>query len=223
MPSNNSFTLPTRPDHLQREDSPTTGLRLPVTLETHRHRTPYAVLALLALLASAFVALSAAGPAAAQGSQTNCGKKVLDDWYDNGRVDKLYPLHCYEDAIDAIPKDLDPYVNAREVINRALQSALNDELAPGGCDPTPDGDGDDCRQAGSPSPGGGQSGTGGSDGGGSPEASPEVDSSGASSIPVPLMVLGGMSVALLAAGGLGYLSRRRLNAESGEPGDDFPV
>jgi hypothetical protein len=170
----------------------------------------------LALLASTFVALSAAGPAAAQ---TNCGKKVLDDWYDNGRVDKLYPLHCYEEAIDAIPKDLDPYVNAREVINRALQSALNNELAPGGCDPTPDGEGNDCRQAGSPSPGG----SGGSGGPGGPEASPEVDSSGASSIPVPLIVLGGMSVALLAAGGLGYLSRRRLNAESGEPGDDFPL
>jgi chromosome segregation ATPase len=30
-----------------------------------------------------------------------------------------------------------------------------------------------------------------------------------SSVPVPLLVLGGMSLALLAAGGLGYLSRRR--------------
>jgi hypothetical protein len=169
----------------------------------------------VALLASAFVTLSVAGPASAQ---ANCGRKVLEDWYDNGRVDKLYPPHCYEDAIDQIPRDLGPYVDAEEVISRALQSALNNELAPGGCDPTPDGDADDCREAGSPS----TSGSGGGSGG-EPEASPEVDPSGASSIPVPLMVLGGMSVALLAAGGLGYLSRRRLNAESGEPGDDFPL
>jgi hypothetical protein len=190
-----------------------------VTLETHRHRTPYAVLALLALLASAFVALSVVAPASAQ---ANCGRKVLEDWYDNGRVDKLYDPHCYEDAIDQIPRDLGPYVDAEEVISRALQSALNNELAPGGCDPTPDGDGDDCREPGSPS-GGGSDGSGGSGGSGSPEASPEVDSTGASSIPVPLIVLGGMSVALLTAGGVGYLSRRRLNAESGEPGDDFTL
>ena len=183
-------------------------------LETHRHRTPYAVLALLALLASAFVALSVAGPASAQ---ANCGRKVLEDWYDNGRVDKLYQPHCYEDAIDQIPRDLGPYVDAEEVISRALQSALNNELASGGCDPTPDGEGNDCREPGS------TGGSGGSGGSGGPEASPEVDLSSASSIPIPLIVLGGMSVALLAAGGLGYLSRRRLNAESGEPGDDFPL
>jgi len=187
-----------------------------VTLATHRHRNPYALVALLALVASAFVMLNVADPAMAQ---ANCGRQVLEDWYDNGRVDKLYPPHCYEDAIDQIPRDLGPYVDAEEVISRALQSALNNELAPGGCDPTPDGDADDCREAGSPSGGNGGAGPGP---GGNPEASPDVDATGASSIPVPLMVLGGMSVALLAAGGLGYLSRRRLGAESVEPGDDFP-
>jgi len=196
-----------------------------VTLASHRHRTPTALIAVLALLASAFVALSVAGPAAAQ---SECGKQVLEDWFDNGRVDKLYPPHCYEDAIDAIPKDLGPYVDAEEVISRALQSALSGRLAPGGCDPTPDGSDDDCRVPGSPSPGGsggseGGSGGSGGPGGGNPEAAPEVDPSGASSVPVPLIVLGGMSVALLAAGGLGYLSRRRVSAESGESGDDLTL
>ena len=183
----------------------------PVRPHTPRYRSSPALVALLVVLASAFIALGAAGPALAQ---ENCGKKVLEDWYDNGRVDKLYPTYCYEDAIDQIPRDLGPYVDAEEVITRALQSALNDELAPGGCDPTPDGIGNDCREI----PGGG--GSGGGPGG--PEAAPEVDPSGASSIPVPLIVLGGMSVALLAAGGLGYLSRRRLNAETGEPDDALP-
>ena len=36
-----------------------------------------------------------------------------------------------------------------------------------------------------------------------------MDTTGPSSVPIPLLVLGGMSIALLAAGGLGYLSRRR--------------
>lgn len=189
-------------------------------IDTHRSRASYAVLALLALAAGAFVALGTAAPALA----SECGKKVLEDWYDNGRVDKLYAPHCYEDAIDQIPRDLGPYVDAEEVISRALQSALNNELAPGGCDPTPDGGADDCRSTGLPNPDDGNGDGNGTDrGGGASEASPEVDASGASSIPVPLMVLGGMSVALLAAGGLGYLSRRRLGSETADPGDDFTV
>ena len=192
-------------------------------LETNRPRTPTALVALLAVLACALVALTVAGPAAAQ---ADCGRKVLEDWYDNGRVDKLYPLHCYEDAIDSIPRDIRDYVDAEQVINRALQSALSGRLAPGGCDPTPDGSKDDCRTPGGPSSGnGGSNGSGGGSGGsgGNPEASPDVDATGASSVPVPLMVLGGMSVALLAAGGLGYLSRRRVNAESVDADDEFLV
>jgi hypothetical protein len=166
----------------------------------------------LAVAASTLVALAA--PVTGN-AQSDCGKQVLQDWSDNGRVDKLYPLHCYEDGIDQIPKDLAPYVDAEQVISRALSSALNDELAPGGCDPTPDRDDSDlCRGI----PGGAGNNNGGAAG---PEAAPEVDSTGATSFPVPLLVLGGMSVALLAAGGLGYLSRRRLNAETAEPNDDF--
>jgi hypothetical protein len=42
-----------------------------------------------------------------------------------------------------------------------------------------------------------------------PNATAEIDPSDASSLPIPLLVLGGLSFALLAAGGIGYLSRRR--------------
>jgi hypothetical protein len=57
----------------------------------------------VALVLSAVAALSTAAPASAA---TACGKKVLADWFDNGRIDRLYPLNCYEEAIDAIPDDL---------------------------------------------------------------------------------------------------------------------
>jgi hypothetical protein len=165
---------------------------------------------LLVVLASTFAALTVAGPA---GAATPCGNKVLADWFDNGRIDRLYPLHCYEDAIDAIPDDLTDYSDAEEVISRALQSALRGQLAPGGPDPSPGDSTDD------PSGSGGGSG-GSSDPNGGSEALPEVDASGPSSLPIPLLVLGGMSVALLAAGGLGYLSRRRAAAHEDAPGDD---
>ncbi|MDQ3672426.1 MAG: hypothetical protein M3364_08350, partial [Actinomycetota bacterium] len=52
-------------------------------------------------------------------------------------------------------------------------------------------------------------------------AAPEIDTTGISSIPIPLLVLGGMSIALLGAGGLGYLSRRRAaQADGGSPSPD---
>jgi hypothetical protein len=163
------------------------------------------------LTLSAVAALATASPA---GAATPCGKKVLADWFDNGRIDRLYPLNCYEEAIDAIPDDLRDYADAEEVITRALQAALRGELAPGGRDPTP---GDDDIPGGAGGSGDGSGGTGNSD---NPQAAPGVDTSGPSSIPIPLLVLGGMSLALLAAGGLGYLSRRRATAHADEPPDD---
>ena len=193
-----------------------------MTSPSYTHRRPLALAAVLAFLASAVVALTTSAPATAA-AKTTCGDKVLADWFDNGRIDRLYPLHCYEDAIDAIPDDLRDYADAEEVISRALQSALRGELAPGGRDPTP---GDD------PTGSDGQPGSGGTgdpndpngSNGGS-EATPDVDTSGPSAVPIPLLVLGGMSLALLAAGGLGYLSRRRQTAHDDVPhdDDDFPV
>jgi hypothetical protein len=168
--------------------------------------------AVIALALSAVAALSTASPANAA---TPCGTKVLADWFDNGRIDRLYPLNCYEEAIDAIPDDLRDYADAEDVITRALQAALNGKLAPGGRDPTP---GDDDPTGNGSGSGSGGDGSGG-DEGGNPQAAPDIDTSGPSSVPIPLLVLGGMSIALLAAGGLGYLSRRRAAAHADDPDD----
>jgi hypothetical protein len=155
-------------------------------------RTVSALTSLLSLLA-ALAALALPGTAAAESSK--CGKQIVADWFDNGRIDRLYPLHCYEEAIDSIPQDIRDYADAADVINRALAAALNGKLDPGGPDPSP----------GSERPIGG----GGDSGKGNPEAAPEIDTSSPSSVPIPLLVLGGIALTLLAAGGLGYKSRRR--------------
>ena len=178
------------------------------------YRRVHALSALLALAAAAFVALTLPGTAMA----TPCGDAVLADWFDNGRIDRLYQAHCYEEAIDDIPDDLRDYANAEEIIGRALQASLRSELDPGGVDPTPDDD----------SPGGGPGSPGNTPPGEDPPANepdvtatPEVDTTGISSVPIPLLVLGGMSIALLGAGGLGYVSRRRAAArEDGAQGPD---
>lgn len=179
------------------------------------------------LVLSAVASLSVASTASAT---TKCGQQVLADWYDNGRIDKLYPLNCYEEAIDGIPDDIGPYVDAEEVITRALQGALRGEVVQGGCDPSADGSKDDCaRQLGGSSNGGngGQGENGSSSGSGEDDpggqAAPEVDTSSPSSVPVPLLVLGGMSILLLGAGSLGYLSRRRQAAHADDFGDDDPL
>jgi hypothetical protein len=175
------------------------------------HRRIRALAALVGVLAATLVALSLPSTAMA----TPCGDKVLADWFDNGRIDRLYDLHCYEDAIDAIPADLRDYANAEEIISRALQLAVGGELDPvGGPDPSPE----DPGNGGSSPP----SDPGDPEGGGS-EAAPDVDTTGLSSVPIPLMVLGAMSLALLAAGGLGYLRRRNATDDVDGPDDGPPL
>lgn len=190
------------------------GLQIPsvTPLSPKTHRTPRLARTVIVLVVGTLVALAAslAFAAPTDAATTPCGKKVLNDWWDNGRVDRLYPLHCYEEAIDGIPADIRDYSDAEAVISRALQAAVGGKLAAGGDDPSPDDDPGN-RDAGAPVPG---------DNGGS-EAAPDVDG-GTSSVPIPLLVLGGMSLALLAAGGLGYLSRRRQAAE-GQDDENHPL
>jgi hypothetical protein len=232
--SNKSFTLFTPPDHREPRDSFRPAfVRLPVAHVTphakHTHSSARAVPVLLALLAGMVAALTLSGTAPAATS-SKCGEQVLADWFDNGRIDRLYPLHCYEEAIDAIPSDIRDYADAEDVISRALQAALSGNLAEGGCDPTPDKDSKNpCRGisgggggSGNGSGGSGSGGSGGEGGEGGSEVAPEVDASGPSSIPVPLVILGGMSLALLAAGALGYLSRRRQAARALDDESDDP-
>jgi hypothetical protein len=173
------------------------------------HRRVLALAALLGVVAAALVALAL--PATAMSA--TCGENVLEDWFDNGRIDRLYDLHCYEDAIDLIPNDLRDYANAEEIISRALQAAVGGKLDPGGPDPSPEANG-----GGDPGPGSTPPGPGGGN-----VASPEVDPTGLSSVPIPLIVLGLMSLALLTAGGLGYLRRRHAGDDVEGPDDDLVV
>src|SRR5262249_27540535 len=87
-------------------------------------------------------ALSVAGPAAA--AKKSCGDAVVADWYGDGRVDKVFPLHCYQEAIRSLPVDVLDYSNAKEDILRALAFARKGEKDPGasgGSQPTGNGQG----------------------------------------------------------------------------------
>ena len=171
------------------------------------------------VLAAAFVTtLVVAAPA---GAAQSCGRAVIDDWYDDGRVDGTYALHCYDDAIEILPRDVRDYSSAKDDIQRALQNRKRGEPAPPATtDPTPGDEGDSGSRGG---------GTGGDDGGsGTPgtettptetagpadgdETGAEVvgatDTDSASSVPIPLLILAGLALLLVVAGSAGYAIRR---------------
>lgn len=171
--------------------------------------------ALTTAAVAAAVLVTHASPAAAA---TPCWKKLLNDWYD-GRIDNTYPLHCYSDALKHLPADVQTYSSAHDDILRALQNAKA-ELRKNGTKITPN---TPVPPAGKPpkTKGNGKNGTTTSSttttqppgrkppGGGLPSAVDAVNHSGPSSIPLPLIVLGGLALLLIAAGGVGLIAKRR--------------
>ncbi|HEY8104121.1 MAG TPA: hypothetical protein VIE18_06360 [Gaiellaceae bacterium] len=166
-------------------------------------------LSVLVILGALLSLLAVAGPAAAA---KPCGRLVIDDWYDDGRVDGTYPIHCYDDAIEILPRDVRDYSSAKDDIHRAMTAALRGDDPPASTnDPTPGQDpavttpGDDPPpttpttttppETTPPDPG--------------PEVAPPVDGDkSASSVPIPLLVLAGLALLLVAGGSAGYLVRR---------------
>jgi hypothetical protein len=182
-------------------------------------------LAAVAVLAAAFLV----APAAPASAATPCWKKLLNDWYD-GRIDNVYPVHCYEDTLKHLPEDISVYSSARDDILRALQSARAQLRAKhqtfntntpvpaqttGGSGST--GSTTTTSASGGAPPGGSDAG-GGS---GTPSTSPgrkpppglpgvaqQLNTSSPSSVPVPLLVLGGLALLLVAAGAVGLVVKR---------------
>ena len=154
------------------------------------------------MLALVALATLSAAPAASAEAKT-CADQVVSDWYGDGRVGKIFPKHCYQEAIRSLPVDVLDYSNAKEDILRALAYARQGKPDPG--------------PSGGPSPTETTSGGGSGPGEETTAAGDPVDTSGPSSLPIPLLILGGLALLLLAAGGAGYLSRRAQARRAGGP------
>jgi hypothetical protein len=170
-------------------------------------------------LVSVLAAVALAAPAQA----APCWEAVIEDWFDNSRVDQRYPIHCYREALRNMPEDMQAYSSAPEDIARAMRREIarrNQQSTT-----TPQGDDNDGQSVGV---GGGKN-----DGGqtsGPPvgttepaieapapavpddsiiqEAFDEIRPDSASSFPLPLAVLLGIALLLMAAGGMGLIARR---------------
>jgi hypothetical protein len=164
----------------------------------------------LALLVAVGVAATAAVMAAAAPAEAAkpCWERVIDDWVDNGRIDGVFSASCITEARKHVPEDLRTYTDIidkldayRQLAGRSVQQ--RPPASPGGTEP-----GTTTTKPGTKEP--------------EPKADvgrdegpiPYVLGKGttdASSIPLPLMVLAGFALALMAAGGAGF-ARRKLAA-----------
>ena len=166
-----------------------------------------------AFVLAAFIAMLVATVPTA-GAATPCGRQVIDDWWDNGRIDGTYAEHCYDDAIEILPRDVRDYSSAKEDIERALQNKLRGRPAPPAkTDPTPEDDKASTKPS-STIPGNDQPGN--DDPPTGTIATPPLDDS-ASSVPVPLLILAGLALLLVAGGSAGYLIRRFQNRRMPPP------
>lgn len=144
-----------------------------------------------------------------------CRDKIYNEWYSSGKISTSYPQSCYKDALKHIPTDAKVYSNLAGDIKAAMQAALQH---PNGGGPTSVGSGH--------GPG---AGTGTGTGAGSDPPGPHavkgasshqdhlaaapLSSSSGGGVPTPILVLGGIAVALAVAGltgtGVQRLRKRR--------------
>jgi hypothetical protein len=183
----------------------------PPTLTTSvpRHRTIGRALRLVPV-AAFLTLLVVVAPA---GAAPSCGRQVIDDWFADSRVDRTYPLHCYDDAIELLQPDVRDYSNAVEEITRALQRRGRTASPPPAIDdPSPSQDpGPVAGPIEAPPNPPSKPTTTAAD---QPEieepsvAAPPVDDESASSVPIALLVLSGLALLLIAGGSAGYVVRR---------------
>ena len=203
--------------------------RLPAPPFSPHHQPCIDLRLLIAPCCSAFRA-DAGSPSSAVASdaptaakQKSCAQQVIDDWFDDGRVNKIYPLPCYPEAIKKLPPDvLDLRQRGGGDRSRAgLRQAGEARSGRRGSDPVLDDDDDDTTTKTTTT----KTGTTATDTTTTTDTTETdttaTDTSGPSSVPVPLLVLGGLAVLLLAAGSAGYL-RRRMNGDDDGDGSTTP-
>jgi hypothetical protein len=161
----------------------------------------HATALLLTFLAFAATAAALSGPAAA--APKPCWKQVVDDWSQDGSIDKTYPAACIDEALARVPEDIRAYSDFEEQAKSAR--------------------GSNSRRLQNVTGSGSGSSSGGSSEGAQPlkEADPDTgprdetpiqsalqSGNNADAFPLPLLILLGLAGALLSAGALGFGHRK---------------
>jgi hypothetical protein len=161
-------------------------------------RTPLRLVTLLAVCAFFAVFAANAGAAKSASHTTPCWRLVLNDEYD-GHIDGRYPVHCYKDAIRHLPEDSVIYGSARNDLIRSMTQAIT-SLQKKGVKvnkntvlPAEDGSRDlqgHKRKKGFLA-----------------AIADKIGPGNASSIPLPLLILAGLGLLLVAAAGASFAAR----------------
>ena len=172
------------------------------------------VLAVL-LGAAALVPAAQAAPAALQQATSNCWLQVINDWLDNNQVDNIYAIPCYTQAIQKLGSysDIAGYSSAIDDIRRAELAAIRQDRSDGG----PGGGGNGSGPGVGPT-GSGPNDTGGPTAGGGHSTFLGIPGpSDATSIPLPLIVLGALAILLALAAVVTWVARRFQARRPGRP------
>ena len=147
------------------------------------------VIAVSALVVAALSAAAAAfaSPASAE---SPCWRQIQNEWVKTDHVSSTYPLHCYREAIAHIPNDLRQYSSIEEDILAARQQAARGVRT---VQAHVDRNRSQTRDP--------QSGL-------YNQAMDSLSPTNANSMPLPLLILAGLSLILVAAGGAGLVTRR---------------
>ena len=183
------------------------------------------------VITSALTLALGAGPAFAK----PCWQRLIDDWYD-GRIDLVYPRKCIQQALENAPEDIRSYSDLQSDMTRFLQDSARDHTrqatsqdpkqgrdeahnanpATQQPDPSSDDSDDDRKLA---APGGGSDDPQGPIG----DFIRATGPSDSTSVPVPLLALGGLALLLLAFGAAGLVARRvHARRGGGGPAADPP-
>jgi len=168
---------------------------------------PVRIFGLALLLALAL--LIGAKPAAAK---TACWKQVVNDWVEDSRIDRTYPRRCYSDALKNVPNDVRDYSSFEEDIQSALQRvnrARTLASTGSGTSTQPEkltqrpGSANEVQAKPRPEY--------------FKQAFDKLGPREADSMPVPLMIMAGLALLLVAAGAGGLITRRFRARRAGPP------
>jgi hypothetical protein len=145
----------------------------------------------------------------AQAAGKPCWKLAIDDWVEDGRIDGVYSTACLQQARKHLPEDLRAYSNIEEAIDESIQVSRTVQGRGGGGggransnDPTrnvtPEQAKEITEKAGKPAP----------EEGPIDEVLNAGGPSSADSVPLPLIILTGLALVLLAAGAAGVAHRK---------------
>jgi len=156
------------------------------------------------------VAIAAAAGSVGVGTAraSTCSEALIHDWYVDGRVDQTYAVHCYREALKNIPEDQIVYGSLRDDLTRALLAVTRDKGSNVGPDTLVPAD---------PNSKGGGPNSGNHDESFFGRLAKALGPDTADSIPVPLLVLGGLALLLIAAAAVSFLARRAQARRAPEP------